>query len=47
MMDDSDTQMLMTPLDEEGMIAVEEQCNNSDIEEMIDGLSVCLDWIMP
>ena len=46
MMDDSDTQMLMTPLDGEGTIAgVEQQCNNSDIEEMIDGLSVCLDWI--
>ena len=47
-MDDSETQMLMTPLDGEGMIVgVEQQCNNSDIEEMIDGLALCLDWIMP
>ena len=45
MMDDSDTQMLMTPLDGEGMIVGAEQYNNSDTEEMIDGLSVCLDLI--
>ena len=44
MMDDSDTQMLMTPLDGEGMIEEAEQCN-SDIEEMIDGLALYLDWI--
>lgn len=44
-MDDSGNQMLMTPLDGEGMIVEVEQCSNSDIEEMIYGLSVCLDWI--
>ena len=45
MMMEEDTQMLMTPLDGEGMIVgVEQQCN-SGIEEMIDGLSVCLDLI--
>jgi len=41
-MDDKDTQMLM-PLDGGGkIVGVEQQCN-SDIEEMIDGLALCLD----
>ena len=45
MMVDSDTQMLMTPLDGKSMIEEAEQYNNSDIEEMIYGLALCLDLI--